>query len=280
MAAVGSSLQAGKNVTTEVYTDITALGVLNLATNTFITPNTLVTGTHYKFRLAATNKVGTGGTSPSSARMIAALVPDSPTSPAKLNSTTTSIGVQWVAPLNNGGATVWNYNIYSNMGSGTVFSLAGTTAALSFVHINLSPSGATFLYKVSAINDIGESLLSTQASIILGTVPAQPSAPVYSSSTLTSITVSYVAPDNGGTSITYYLVSINSGTAGAYVQVGNTTALQYTATGLTTGQSYQFRVQAFNAIGASLVSLASQGILSAVVPNAPGTPTYLTSTKT
>jgi hypothetical protein len=69
------------------------------------------------------------------------------------------------------------------MGSGTVFTLTGTTTALTFAHNSLSPSGMTMQYKVTAVNDIGESPLTTAVSIIVGTIPAQPAAPTKVSAT-------------------------------------------------------------------------------------------------
>jgi len=39
-------------------------------------------------------------------------------------------------------------------------------------------------------------------------------------------------------------------------------------------------VQAINVIGASNISLPSDNLVAAVVPNAPGQPLYLTSTRT
>jgi len=37
----------------------------------------------------------------------------------KLSSTKTSIGIQWLTPISNGGATITSYKIYGNTGSGT-----------------------------------------------------------------------------------------------------------------------------------------------------------------
>jgi hypothetical protein len=51
-------------------------------------------------------------------------------------------------------------------------------------------------------------------------------------------------------------------------------------TGLFTGQAYKLKVQAVNAIGSSQYSEESESITAAIVPDAPGQPNYLTSTKT
>ena len=49
---------------------------------------------------------------------------------------------------------------------------------------------------------------------------------------------------------------------------------------MTTGQSYKLKVRATNAIGSSAYSSESATIVAGVVPDAPGTPMYLTSTRT
>lgn len=93
MAAVGSSLTQGMNVTIEEYTDITSTGVLNLPNRRFTTANNLITGRHYRFKIKAYNGVMEGGYSPKSARIITALVPSAPQNLEKLFSSKTSIQI-------------------------------------------------------------------------------------------------------------------------------------------------------------------------------------------
>lgn len=63
------------------------------------------------------------------------------------------------------------YRVYSNTGSGDIYYLTGETSDLTFQHNSLSPSGITMNYKVAAVNDIGESPLTDDVNIILGTKP-------------------------------------------------------------------------------------------------------------
>lgn len=53
----------------------------------------------------------------------------------------------------------------------------GSTTDLTYTHSGLSPSGITIIYKISAVNDVGESPQSSQVSVLLGTVPETPLAP-------------------------------------------------------------------------------------------------------
>lgn len=93
MAAVGSSSQYNKNVTVEVYVNMTSNGTFDLVNRKFTTAATLVTGTHYKFKIQAYNGVGVSAWSQNSARMIAALPPGIPTGLSKLSSTKTQIQI-------------------------------------------------------------------------------------------------------------------------------------------------------------------------------------------
>lgn len=78
MAVVGSSSQFNRNVTVEVYTNVTSNGTFDLVNRKFTTAATLTTGSHYKFKISAYNGVGVSGWSANSARMIAALPPGAP----------------------------------------------------------------------------------------------------------------------------------------------------------------------------------------------------------
>ena len=207
MAVVGSSAEGGSPSTgTESYTDVTDFGTLEMSARKFTTSATLVTGSHYKFKIMAYNGVGDSEFSESSDVMIAAVLPSAPLTPTKVSATKTSITISWVAPTSTGGAVINNYLIYSNMGTGTVYSQVGSSTSLQFLHNNLSPSGMTVSYKVTAVNDIGEGPTSTVVSILLGTKPAIPAAPTRVSATQTEIAIEWVAPDNGGTPILSYSV--------------------------------------------------------------------------
>jgi predicted phage tail protein len=67
--------------------------------------------------------------STSSEVMIAALIPAAPLSPVKVSATKTSIEIAWNAPASDGGAAILNYNVYSNNGGGSIYTLVGTSAS-------------------------------------------------------------------------------------------------------------------------------------------------------
>jgi hypothetical protein len=119
------------------------------------------------------------------------------------------------------------------------------------------PWGTSVWATIQARNLIGDSLTSEagNGSIIL----VAPDAPV-NLVNLPKITNAYqvglswsAGASEGGTPITEYVVSYDNGNNGASFVVFQTGVLtsEYTATGLTAGVNYQFKVQAKNAYGLS-----------------------------
>ena len=110
------------------------------------------------------------------------------------------------------------------------------------------------------------------------TYQTRPNAPVKpgASAGQVSATVTWVAPADGESAITGYLITpIKAGVAQTPVTVG-ATPLTATLDDLTAGASYTFTVAAINALGTSPASPASAAVVPfVVVPGAPviGTPT-------
>jgi hypothetical protein len=107
------------------------------------------------------------------------------------------------------------------------------------------------------------------------TPPTAPSAPSNVTATAGngSATVSWTAPDNGGSIITSYTVTPYAGTtAGTPVTVANQSPnASTTITGLTSGTTYTFTVSATNSVGTSAPSAASNSVTpqAQAAPSAP-----------
>ena len=79
------------------------------------------------------------------------------------------------------------------------------------------------------------------------------------------VALSWTAPaSNGGSALTGYQVQVATSAGGAYANAtgcpANSTTPSCTATGLTNGTAYFFKVAAINVVGTGAYSAASSGI--------------------
>jgi Zn-dependent metalloprotease len=139
---------------------------------------------------------------------------------------------------------------------------AGQTISLSFTGVENSSLQTSFVVDDTAVTIPSNS-----------TVPASPTGASAAPGDAQAV-VSWTAPaNNGGSSITGYVVTASPGGGTA----STTGALTSTVSGLTNDMSYTFTVTATNAIGTSSASAPS----SAVIPKAstaPGAPTGVNAT--
>ncbi|GAA5195355.1 hypothetical protein GCM10023346_25050 [Arthrobacter gyeryongensis] len=158
------------------------------------------------------------------------------------------------------------FKLSSNSGAWTQLSANlsaynGQSIVLWFnVHLDgSSPADDTWMY----LDDV--TLTNSQAT------PTAPSAPTGVTATAgnASATVSWTAPNNGGSPITSYAITPHAGatTLAPVTVTGNPPATSTNVTGLSNGTAYTFTVTATNAIGTSPASAAS----------APATPTGTTT---
>jgi surface protein len=143
-----------------------------------------------------------------------------------------------------------------------------TNVALSTINYDCLLQGWSMLNLQVGVNlDAGDSVYSSAAAsarafiisnfgwTILdggGPTPVAPSAPlgIVATAGIGQVTLTWMAPsDNGGSAITNYRIFMGTSTGAETVlaTVGNVAT--YTATGLTPGQAYYFKVAAINAVG-------------------------------
>ena len=182
--------------------------------------------------------------------------------PTGVNASLTNSGaikIKWTAVS---GAT--GYNVYrSNSLNGTYLKInTSAISSHSYTNNGLS-SGATYYYKVTAVNAGAESAQSNAVFVTLKpSVPAGLTAAAISTS---SITVTWTAV-SGATGYNVYRATSNGG---SYTKI-NASVLatnSYTNTGLTAGKTYFYKVTAVNAGGESDRSNAKSAITK------PGAPT-------
>jgi len=127
----------------------------------------LAGATAYHYRVSAINSGGTGSPSNvASATTSASTVPDVPSSLTAVATSTTTIDLSWIAPLNNGGALITGYNIETSP-DGTASSwsdlISNTSETLTTYTDNSLQPNRTRYYRVSAINSVGASSPSNVA---------------------------------------------------------------------------------------------------------------------
>lgn len=118
--------------------------------------------------------------------------------------------------------------------------------------------GTSYYFRVAGTNAVGDGSFTTAVSATPAAVipPTAPGTPVgfYGTVGIGSgqARLTWRAPANGGSAITDYIIERSiDGVLWTTVTDGVSTDVMYTATGLTNGTSYKFRVSARNAVGDS-----------------------------
>ena len=184
-------------------------------------------------------------------------VPDAPT----VNSVTAGNAQASVSFTANadGGLAITSYTVTAAPGGLTA---TGTASPITVPGLT---NGVSYTFTVTANNAKGISLASAaSAAVVPQTVPDAPTA-VTATIVSNSAEVSFTAPaNNGGSAITSYMVSSNTG---GFTASGTSSPI--TVPGITAGVSYTFRVVAINAIGNSAASTASNSVIILTIPNPP-----------
>jgi len=231
---------------------------------------------HYRVRA-----INAGGTSPPS--NIATATTDPPTAPSApirrgaLASGRTSIALTWFTPLDDGYSPITGYRIeVSPNGTGNWADLVSNTGntQTSYSHTGLSPETKRY-YRLYAINAVGESLPS---SVFSGTTNpiTQPFPPpqVTASASETSVTITWQAPDDGGSPITGYgIISKTQGVTGWKEVAADLapTSRSFTHTNLLIDSTYVYIISATNNLGTGTVTTSDPVRVTGtkVAPSAP-----------
>ena len=230
------------------------VGYVTIGNVTSFTNTGLTGGTTYFYKVSAVNTLGTSLLS----NEASATPPTVPSAPQNLQATAgpLTVALTWDAPSTNGGSPITGYKIYRSTSSGTEAGFASLGNVTSYTNTGLT-AGVTYFYKVKAVNSLGVSAYSNEASATPTTPPTAPSAPqnLQATAGIRNATLTWDAPSsNGGSAIIGYKVyrSTSSGAETGYVTLGNVTS--YTNIGLTPGVTYFYKVLAVNSIGLSPLS--------------------------
>ena len=217
----------------------------------------LVPNTTYTYRVTAFNSQGDSANSNEVTQNTPGNQPTPPAPPTGLTATAaapTRVLLSWVDVSDN----ETGFRIRRRIGStGNFVDLATVNANVNFFEDSTVQPNTTIFYRVVAFNNNGESGSSNDASVTTpGGNVTQPVAPsALNTSSITSSQVTLTWTDNSSNEVGFRIQRQNPDRAG-WIEVAtvaaNTTSLQNT--GLAGGQSYLYRVLAFNSAGASAPS--------------------------
>ncbi|HEY6837296.1 MAG TPA: fibronectin type III domain-containing protein [Geobacteraceae bacterium] len=239
----------------------------------------LADSTTYYYVVTAVNTAGESAPSVQVAAttLTPAPTPTAPAAPTGLKATggANQVSLSWTA---SAGAT--SYNLYWSTTSGVTTAngtrVAGVTSP--YAQTGLA-AGTTYYYIVTAVNSVGESVASAQASAAtnapLPTVPAAPTG-VSATGGANQVTVSWPAV-SGATSYNIYWSTATGVTTANGTKIANATS-PYVQTGLTAGTTYYYVVTAVNSAGESAPSAQASAATNAPVPVVPAAPTGVTAT--
>ena len=160
------------------------------------------------------------------------------------------------------GAT--SYKVYRATSQNGPCRLLGSVTTTTYVNTG-AKDGVTYYYKVTAINDSGESAFSNTVSGQNKAVTPKPAAPVVkigNSATSGKPMLTWNAV-SGATSYKVYRATSQNGT---YSLLGTVTATSYINTGAKDGVTYYYKVKAVNSAGESPYSNIVSGQSKAVTP--------------
>ncbi|MDE0431205.1 MAG: fibronectin type III domain-containing protein [Caldilineaceae bacterium] len=189
------------------------------------------------------------------------------------------IVVAWTEPANTGGSAITSYELQEWDEEEQDWTIIQDDATLTFTREDLA-GNVTRYYRVRAKNANGAGPWAEDSGTTESGVPSAPklTATVNGAN---SITLSWTAPNNGGSAITGYTIQISDAADGTFADVDDTTGvgltglsastLTATHTGLAAGTTNHYRVLAVNTNGNSAASnVVSPMTSTGGVPGAPG----------
>jgi hypothetical protein len=240
------------------------------STSTSATVTGLTNGQAYVFRVAARNAVGTSDYATYMTPVYPIGVPDQV---ASLTAThgNAQVTLQWQAPSANHVGGITDYVIQRSTDSGATWSTLsdGTNTDTSYFVTQLT-NGTAYQFRVSAVNSVGAGPYSASTgNVTPRTLPGTPTG-LTATPGNSQIALSWTAPaSNGGAAITDYQIQVSvAGGAYSTVTKSASAATSYTATGLTNGTAYTYRVATVNSEGASAY-VTSSSVTPQTVPLAP-----------
>ena len=232
-------------------------------TNLSQTITGLVNGNAYSIKVRALNAAG-AGTASNTATATPTGLATAPTI-SGIAGGNGQVVVSFTAPLDNGGATITNYEYSVN--GGTSFTALATPSSVSPMTITGLTNGTTYSIKIRAVTSAGFGAASTAVNGYPLTAPSAPSALSVTPAN-GSLSVGFTPGATGGANPTYTATATPVGGGNAISAIGSGSPISIT--GLTNGTAYTVSVIATNTAGSS--SALSSGATSYTPSGVPSTP--------
>ena len=209
----------------------------------------LTNGTTYYVSMVATNAAGSGPATSPRVSVIPAALPGAPTI-TTITAADARLSVAFTAGTNDANAPITSYQYTIDGGTNWV-NVVGTSSPISILGLT---NGTTYPVKIRAVSAIGNGADSNSVSGKPFTVPSPISnAAVTYSSSSGSVTLTWGAPNDNGSTITNYYVELFNDLTGGSTRGNCNTAgtLSCTISSLTNGTTYYATLQSQNGAGYS-----------------------------
>lgn len=258
---------AATNTTATVWTDFATV------TTTSVDVPFPAAGKPQYYRVAARNSVGLGAYNYPTAVFGPTVAADAPTGLTVVPYANTSrASLAWLAPANNGGASITGYQIQHSLDQGATWvSLATIPNVLSFTTSTSYKKGTAVLFRVAAVTSAGTGAFTAPVSYsFTKTAPGAPSkfAGTVANSGIASL--SWLAPaDNGGSELTGYRIERQSSTGWDLLATAEASATTASANLGAPGTVARLRLIAVSEVGAGAPTSTLALTVPVVRPDAP-----------